>query len=183
MTTELNALLDTGEDVEGPVLPGAGGQQPHQPAPHRRRDAAAEDVAEPRRTTATSTPRRRASPARAAAICKSRRPPWRSSAGSRRTARPSSPQPVQKAVEVDRPAARRLRRLRLDAIDDPGAQGADRLRQGQQEDAGGRRTDALRRRQASGRQRPSRPARRSPDAELADAEKTSSRARTRSASR
>ena len=53
---------------------------------------------------------------------------------------------VQKGGQVDRPAARRLRRLRLDAIDHPGAQGADRLHQGQQEDAGGGRAAPVRRR-------------------------------------
>ena len=57
---------------------------------------------------------------------------------------------LRKGRDVDRQAARRLRRLRLDAIHDPGAEGADRLHPRQQTDGRGRRIAALRRRQGGG---------------------------------
>ena len=150
----------TGEDVEGPVLPVAGGQQPHQPRrePTRRRRCCKTVAGEQKedghldaeKTSITGSGGRDLQIETTALAVLG----WlKANPGAFNAA-------AAKGRQVDRPAARRLRRLRLDAIDHPGAEGADRLHQRQQADGGGRRTAAVRRRQTGGGSCRSRPARR-----------------------
>ena len=98
--TRSDALDAKAKDLEGPVLPGAGRQQPDQPRQEgRSRRTSSRSSARRRRRTATSTAPRRASPARAAATCRSRRPPWPCWPGSRPTSREDYHQSLNKAVK------------------------------------------------------------------------------------
>ena len=82
LTDELNALADQAKTSKDPYFLVAGRQQPHQPGADGRGDGRCSRPWPPlRRRTAISTPSRRASPARAAATCRSRRRRWRCWAG------------------------------------------------------------------------------------------------------
>ena len=142
MTAELNALTEQAHDVEGPVLPGPGGQQPAQSRPDRaRRRPPQESGRRCKRRTAISTGETTSitgSGGRDLQI-------ETTALAVLGLAQGQQPGRVQrsrsKGDQLDRQAARRLRRLRLDAVDHPGPEGPDRLRQGQQEDGRGRRTE------------------------------------------
>ena len=82
VTKELNALAEQAKTSKDPYFLSLVANSLINRGADRRGDGPAQDGGRaPRRKTAISTRRRRASPVRAAAICRSRRRPWRCWAG------------------------------------------------------------------------------------------------------